>query len=81
MVTAAYFLGGPRPLFILDDGYVFLISGASLLFEQTFKNIDDKFWKDAGCSSELDTVEQSSWVGSGSKSIFISTDLFKSDIP
>ncbi len=28
------------------------------MFEQTFKNIDDKLWKDAGCSSELDTVEQ-----------------------
>jgi len=32
------------------------------LFEQTFKNIDDKLWKDAGCSSELDYVEQTSWV-------------------
>ena len=28
------------------------------MFEQTFKNIDDKLWKDAGCSSELDYVEQ-----------------------
>ncbi|MBI3741023.1 MAG: hypothetical protein HY257_04625 [Chloroflexi bacterium] len=27
------------------------------MFEQTFKNIDDKLWKDAGCSSELDYVE------------------------
>jgi len=32
------------------------------LFEQTFKNIDDVLWKDAGCGSELDYVEQSSWV-------------------
>jgi len=32
------------------------------LFEQTFKNIDDKLWKDAGCSSELDYVEQTSWI-------------------
>jgi type I restriction enzyme M protein len=32
------------------------------LFEQTFKNIDDILWKDAGCGSELDYVEQSSWV-------------------
>jgi len=32
------------------------------LFEQTFKNIDDILHKDAGCGSELDYVEQSSWV-------------------
>ncbi len=32
------------------------------MFEQTFKNIDDVLWKDAGCGSELDYVEQSSWI-------------------
>jgi len=32
------------------------------LFEQTFKNIDDVLWKDAGCTSELDYTEQSSWI-------------------
>ncbi|MFC2119815.1 N-6 DNA methylase [Bacteroidota bacterium] len=32
------------------------------MFEQIFKNIDDTLWKDAGCSSELDYVEQTSWV-------------------
>ena len=32
------------------------------LFENTFKNIDDILHKDAGCGSELDYVEQSSWV-------------------
>ncbi|WP_205341532.1 N-6 DNA methylase [Denitrificimonas caeni] len=32
------------------------------MFEQTFKNIDDIFHKDAGCSSELDYAEQSSWL-------------------
>ena len=32
------------------------------LFEQTFKNIDDFLRKDAGCSSELDYVEQTSWM-------------------
>lgn len=32
------------------------------MFEQTFKNIDDILHKDAGCSSELDYVEQTSWV-------------------
>ncbi len=29
------------------------------MFEQTFKNIDDVLWKEAGCSSELDYTEQS----------------------
>ncbi len=29
---------------------------------QTFKNIDDVLWKDAGCTSELDYTEQSSWL-------------------
>ena len=33
-----------------------------LIFEQTFKNIDDILHKDAGCSSELDYVEQTSWI-------------------
>jgi len=32
------------------------------MFEQTFKNIDDVLHKDAGCSSELDYVEQTSWI-------------------
>jgi len=32
------------------------------MFEQAFKNIDDILHKDAGCGSELDYVEQSSWV-------------------
>jgi type I restriction enzyme M protein len=32
------------------------------LFEQAFKNIDDILHKDAGCSSELDYVEQTSWI-------------------
>ncbi len=32
------------------------------MFEQTFKNIDDILHKDAGCSSELDYVEQTSWM-------------------
>ena len=32
------------------------------MFEQTFKNIDDILHKDAGCGSELDYVEQSSWI-------------------
>jgi type I restriction enzyme M protein len=32
------------------------------VFEQTFKNIDDILHKDAGCSSELDYIEQTSWI-------------------
>ena len=32
------------------------------MFENAFKNIDDILHKDAGCGSELDYVEQSSWI-------------------
>jgi type I restriction enzyme M protein len=32
------------------------------MFGQTFRNIDNKLHKEAGCSSELDYVEQTSWV-------------------
>jgi len=32
------------------------------MFEQAFKNIDDVLRKDAGCSSALDYVEQTSWI-------------------
>jgi type I restriction enzyme M protein len=32
------------------------------MFEQAFKNIDNTLWKDAGVSSELDYVEQTSWI-------------------
>jgi len=32
------------------------------MFEQIFKNIDDALRKDAGCSSELDYIEQTSWI-------------------
>src|SRR5207253_502258 len=31
-------------------------------FEQAFKNIDDVLWKEAGCTTELDYTEQSSWL-------------------
>ncbi len=39
-----------------------VIDGTSPMFEQTFKNIDDVLWKEAGCSSELDYTEQTSWI-------------------
>lgn len=32
------------------------------MFEQTFKNIDDVLWKDAGADSELDYIGQTSWI-------------------
>lgn len=32
------------------------------MFEQTFKNIDDVLYKDAGSDSELDYIGQTSWV-------------------
>ena len=32
------------------------------MFEQTFKNIDDILWKEAGCTTELDYTEQTSWM-------------------
>jgi len=32
------------------------------VFGQTFKNIDNILWKEQGCSTELDYVEQSSWI-------------------
>ena len=35
---------------------------ATTMFEQAFKNIDDILHKDAGASSELDYVEQTSWI-------------------
>ena len=32
------------------------------MFEQVFKNIDDILWKEAGCTTELDYTEQTSWL-------------------
>ena len=31
-------------------------------YDAAFKNIDDTLWKDAGCGSELDYIEQTSWI-------------------
>jgi type I restriction enzyme M protein len=39
-----------------------IVTEENRLFEQVFKNIDDVLWKDAGCGSELDYIEQTSWV-------------------
>ncbi|HTW23793.1 MAG TPA: type I restriction-modification system subunit M N-terminal domain-containing protein, partial [Candidatus Baltobacteraceae bacterium] len=32
------------------------------MFEQVFKNVDDVLWKEAGCTTELDYIEQTSWL-------------------
>lgn len=32
------------------------------MFEQALKNIDDILRQDAGCATELDYIEQTSWV-------------------
>jgi type I restriction enzyme M protein len=32
------------------------------MFEQAFRNIDDVLWKEAGCTTELDYIEQTSWL-------------------
>lgn len=32
------------------------------MFEQAFKNIDGVLWKEAGCTTELDYTEQTSWL-------------------
>jgi type I restriction enzyme M protein len=32
------------------------------MFEQVFRNIDDVLWKEAGCATELDYTEQTSWI-------------------
>ncbi len=32
------------------------------MFENVFKNVDDVLWKEAGCTTELDYTEQTSWM-------------------
>ena len=34
----------------------------ALMFESAFRSIDDTLWKDAGCTGELDYIEQTSWL-------------------
>ena len=38
------------------------VSPKNKMFEQAFKNIDDVLWKEAGCTTELDYTEQTSWL-------------------
>src|SRR5580700_1364461 len=35
---------------------------AKTMFEQAFRNIDDVLRKEAGCTTELDYTEQTSWL-------------------
>ena len=39
-----------------------VVSIAARSFEQAFKNIDDVLRKEAGCTTELDYTEQTSWL-------------------
>jgi hypothetical protein len=39
-----------------------LLTCEGKMFKQTFKNIDDVLWKEAGCTTELDYTEQTSWL-------------------
>ena len=48
---------GPGRLLHLPPGKHF-----QNMFEQAFKNIDDVLWKEAGCTTELDYTEQTSWL-------------------
>ena len=38
------------------------INDIGRMFQQAFKNIDDVLWKEAGCTTELDYTEQTSWL-------------------
>lgn len=41
---------------------LFLLPKRCDMFEQSFKNIDNELHKDAGCSTEMDYIEQTSWL-------------------
>ena len=41
---------------------IFTAKDRNSVFEQAFKNIDDALHKEAGCASELDSAEQTSWL-------------------
>jgi type I restriction enzyme M protein len=47
----------------VGDSIIFeQLQNTTLVFEQTFKNIDDLLYKDAGADSELDYIGQTSWI-------------------
>jgi hypothetical protein len=43
-------------------GRFYLTLKTENMFHQVFKNIDDVLWKEAGCTTELDYTEQTSWM-------------------
>lgn len=49
------------------------------MFEQAFKNIDDVLWKEAGCTTELDYTEQTSWLLGDVYDIGSSKRIYESD--
>jgi type I restriction enzyme M protein len=44
------------------DSIILWAKSKIIMFEQTFRNIDDILRKEAGCQTELDYIEQTSWV-------------------
>ncbi|CAK0770048.1 type I restriction enzyme M protein [Gammaproteobacteria bacterium] len=44
------------------DAWISNLNKGLIVFEQTFKNIDDLLRKEAGCTTELDYTEQTSWL-------------------
>ena len=65
---AGHSLPGARPARTANlccIGFTFIHSATErrlTMFEQAFKNIDDVLWKEAGCTTELDYTEQTSWL-------------------
>src|SRR3954464_14325225 len=52
--------GGEFPLG--NDGHALPFLATRTMFEQAFRNIDDALRKEAGCTTELDYTEQTSWL-------------------
>src|SRR3954464_12798390 len=52
--------GGEFPLG--NDGHAVPFLATYTMFEQAFRNIDDALRKEAGCTTELDYTEQTSWL-------------------
>jgi len=57
-----FLLQTPPPQSIIARTFVMGATDAQLMFEQAFRNIDDILRKEAGCTTELDYTEQTSWL-------------------
>ncbi len=58
-------LGNVRVVLYLRDGGRLVwraMNEGEAMFGQAFRNIDDVLWKEAGCTTELDYTEQTSWL-------------------